>query len=336
MTVCTGEGKQLHTLLSHPMLSEHWDFTRKMLINILMHSSLFQSNLKMHIIYTTPIPHIFNEDKYYNILKLKNWETVTDRHREQKEKEREVEKKKNEKREIRATETERERGCWPLTMIVSRQSNSGWSLWCPVVMILWNTCIIQHIKHLHNTAHKTQTLHKAPAHKTPAQHSTYNICTIQHSWQHIKHLHSTAQHSTTHHHDVCFVFTSLRGFLLLTKKHRTHNDTMKQTKSKIQNKSLSSSLLYIDHSKYREMALQTASVLKNCLYFSIDAHSQDMLKHHLQQRRCWIKDKEPGHLQWSGSQHECLWTLVYPSGHAHCMACWGVHQSFALHSTEAG
>ena len=37
------------------------------------------------------------------------------------------------------------------------------------------------VEHLHNTAHKTQTLHKTPAHKTPAQHCTYNICTIQHS-----------------------------------------------------------------------------------------------------------------------------------------------------------
>ena len=27
----------------------------------------------------------------------------------------------------------------PLTMMVSRQSNNGCSLWCPVVMILWKT-----------------------------------------------------------------------------------------------------------------------------------------------------------------------------------------------------
>ena len=155
MTVCTGEGKQLHTLLSHPMLSEHWDFTRKMLINIFMHSSLFQSNLKMHIIYiyTTPIPHIFNEDKYYNILKLKNWETVTDRHREQKrERERGGEKEEWKKRNSSNRQRERK---GMLTIDNDREQAVKQRL-KPLV-----PCGDDLVEHLHNTAHKT-----------PAQYST--------------------------------------------------------------------------------------------------------------------------------------------------------------------
>ena len=152
MTVCTGEGKQLHTLLSHPMLNEHWDFTWKMLTNILMHSSLFQSNLKMHIIYTTPIPHIFNEDKYYHILKLKNWETVTDRHRTKKRK-REVEKKKNEKKRNSSNRHRETKGM----LTIDNDREQAVEQWLEPLV----PCGDDLVEHLHNTAHKT-----------PAQYST--------------------------------------------------------------------------------------------------------------------------------------------------------------------